>query len=216
MCKNIVICLSLLFLISCAQDPYRLKINNDLQQSHGKSIYFRSNMRSSYAGSIRNVLSKKFAESGMKTATSAANADLIGIFDIENFYPQSDNQTTFISSSSTETPLFTSDEESTSLDYSGNTDMKVTHEQTCFTLKIGQKDTSMVKYNSSFCAGEIYETEEMVPYVTDVYAKYGNYERADIGVQCINRSDDKPDCNPVHDRQQAFINSLWIDRNITE
>ena len=85
--KRLIILLALIT-AACAQDPYRLKINNSLGPEHGKSIYFRSNMRSSYAGQIRNALSKKFADSGMKTATSADNADFIGIFDIETFYAQ--------------------------------------------------------------------------------------------------------------------------------
>ena len=213
--KSLMLLLSVSFLAACAQDPYRLKINNSMRQEHGKSIYFRSNMRSSYAGQIRSALSKRFALQGLKTATLAANADFIAIFDVENFYPQNENNTTFVSSVDT-APLFTSDDESTSMDYTGNSNIKVDREQTCFTLKIGPKDTSVVKYSSTLCTGEIYETEDFIPQIIDIYSKYGNYESADIGVQCLEKNDGNISCDPVHDRQQAFINSLWINSEITE
>lgn len=208
----------ILLVASCAQDPYRLKIDNTLGAEHGKSIYFSSNLRSSYAGQIRGVLSKNFAKSGMKTATSAQTADFIGIFDIETFYKPEDSyeSKTYFKSSNEDVPLFSSLENETAMSYSGNSDIKVDHDQTCFTLKIGKKDTSYVKYSSSFCTGEIMETEEMVPMIMSIYGKYGNYQSADVGVQCFNSADGQVDCDTVHDRQQAFINSLWIDGEITD
>lgn len=68
--------LTLCLLSACAQDPYKLEISNNLADDHGQSIYFRSSLRSAYAGQIRRILSKKFGEIGMKTATSAENATL--------------------------------------------------------------------------------------------------------------------------------------------
>ena len=81
--------LAICLLTACAQDPYKLKISNTLADDHGQSIYFRSSLRSSYAGQIRRVLSKKLGEIGMKTAASAETSDFIAIFDIETFYKQS-------------------------------------------------------------------------------------------------------------------------------
>lgn len=215
--KRLIILLALIT-AACAQDPYRLKINNSLGPEHGKSIYFRSNMRSSYAGQIRNALSKKFANSGMKTATSADNADFIGIFDIETFYAQNGDSAggTYFKTQNDDLPLFAASENESAMAYSGNTDMVVDHDQTCFTLKIGRKDSSFILYSSSFCAGEITEPEVMVPMITDIYGKYGNYQSADVGVQCFTSAEGKVDCDTVHDRQQAFINSLWIDKDISE
>ena len=203
---------------ACAQDPYRLKISNNMGAEHGKSIYFRSNLRSSYAGQIRGVLSKKFGESGMKTATAAENADFIGIFDIETFYKQDGavQSKTYFKTQNDDMPLFSSSENESAMAYSGNTDMNVDHDKTCFTLKIGRKDSSFIMYSSSFCSGEITETEEMVPMVMSIYGKYGNYQSADVGVQCFTSTEGQVDCDTVHDRQQAFINSLWIDKEISE
>lgn len=215
--KKYLIVLLSLAAAACAQDPYRLKINNSMGGEHGKSIYFRSNLRSSYAGQIRGVLSKKFAQSGMKTATAAENADFIGIFDIETFYKQTGKASpATYSSIQDDTPLFSSAENETAISYSGNADMVVNQDQTCFTLKIGRRDTSYITYSSSFCAGEVYETEEMLPMVVDIYSKYANYQSADAGVQCLSDASGKVSCDTVHDRQQAFINSLWIDREIAE
>ncbi|MBR1601408.1 MAG: hypothetical protein IJ677_07500 [Alphaproteobacteria bacterium] len=215
--KKYLIILSTIIAAACAQDPYRLKINNNMANEHGKSIYFRSNLRSSYAGQIRGVLSKKFGESGMKTATSAETADFIGIFDIETFYVQRDNyeSATYFKSQNNELPLFSSAENDTAMAYSGNSDIIVNHDQTCFTLKIGRKDSSFILYSSSFCAGEIMETENIVPLAMDIYGKYGNYQSADVGVQCFDNINGKVSCDTVHDRQQAFINSLWIDKEIS-
>ncbi|MBQ8481574.1 MAG: hypothetical protein IJ532_03485 [Alphaproteobacteria bacterium] len=216
--KKYLIVLTIMLLSACAQDPYRLKISNNMGAEHGKSIYFRSNLRSSYAGQIRGVLSKKFGESGMKTATSTETADFIGIFDIETFYKQEKNyeSATYFKSQNSEAPLFSSAENDTAMAYSGNTDMVVDHDKTCFTLKIGRKDSSFILYSSSFCAGEIMETENMVPLAMDIYGKYGNYQSADVGVQCFDSIDGKVSCDTVHDRQQAFINSLWIDKEISD
>lgn len=216
--KKYISILMVMLIAGCAQDPYRLKISNNMGSEHGKSIYFRSNLRSSYAGQIRGVLSKKFGESGMKTATSPEAADFIGIFDIETFYQQKENYEsgTYFKSQNDDAPLFSSAENDTAMAYSGNTDMVVDHDQTCFTLKIGRKDSSFILYSSSFCAGEIKETEEMVPLVMNIYGKYGNYQSADVGVQCFDNVDGKVSCDTVHDRQQAFINSLWIDKEISE
>lgn len=214
--KHLIVLFGLLA-ASCAQDPYRLKINSNIGGEHGKSIYFRSNLRSSYAGQIRGVLSKKFAQSGMKTATAAENADFIGIFDIETFYKQDPASSgRSYANIQSDMPLFSAAENETALSYSGNADMKVDHDQTCFTLKIGRRDTSYILYSSSFCSADVYETEDMVPVVMDIYSKYANYQSADVGVQCLNDADGKVSCDTVHDRQQAFINSLWIDRGISD
>ena len=216
--KKYLMMLPFMILAACAQDPYRLKISNNIGSEHGKSIYFRSNLRSSYAGQIRGVLSKKFGESGMKTATAADNADFIGIFDIETFYRQDEvaQSGTYFKSQDNDLPLFSSSENESAMASSGNSDMVVDHDKTCFTLKIGRRDSSFIMYSSSFCSGEITETEEMVPMVKSIYGKYGNYQSADVGVQCFTSTDGQVDCDTVHDRQQAFINSLWIDKDISE
>lgn len=216
--KKYLIVLLAVMTVACAQDPYRLKISNNMGAEHGKSIYFRSNLRSSYAGQIRGILSKKFGESGMKTATSADNADFIGIFDIETFYKQDDTaqSRTYFKTNNDDMPLFSSSENDSAMANSGNSDMTVDHDKTCFTLKIGRKDSSFIMYSSSFCSGEITETEEMVPMVMNIYGKYGNYQSADVGVQCFTNTEGQVDCDTVHDRQQAFINSLWIDKEISE
>ena len=215
--KSLIVLLAIIS-AACAQDPYRLKINNDLSGEHGKSIYFRSNLRSEYAGKIRGVLSKKFADSGMKTAASADSADFIGIFDIETFYKQDgDSQSrTYFKTQDDDMPLFAASENESAMAYSGNSDMTVDHDKTCFTLKIGRKDSSFVMYSSSFCAGEIVDTENMVPMAMSIYGKYGNYQSTDVGVQCFTSADGQVDCDTVHDRQQAFIDSLWIDSEISE
>lgn len=206
-----------LILSACAQDPYHLKINNSLAEAHGQSIYFRSNMRSEYSGQIRRILSKKLGESGLKTATSTDNADYIAIFDIENFYKNSgDYKNTSYTNTATNTPLFTTEEESSAMAYTGNANMVVNSDKTCFTLKIGRKDTSNIAYDSSFCASDIFEVEQMLPLVLDVYSKYGNYTSADVGVQCITNLQNEISCSAIHDRQQAFINSLWIEHNIVD
>ena len=206
------------FLVSCAQDPYRLKINNNLGNSHGQSIYFRSNLRSAYAGQIRRTLSQKFGEIGMKTATSAENSDFIAIFDIETLYPQQGNyKNVSYHNTQGDSVLFTDEEDAHSLGFSGNANMKVDHDQTCFTLNIGKKGASFVSYNSSFCSDEVQETEDMLPKVLDIYQKYATYQQANIGVQCISSADgQRISCDPVHDRQQAFINSLWMDHEIKD
>lgn len=210
--------LGCLLLISCAQDPYRLKIDNNLGNSHGQSIYFRSNLRSTYAGQIRRALSQKFGEIGMKTATSAENADFIAIFDIETLYHQTDQfKNVSYANTQSDAVLFTDDDEANSLGFSGNANMNVSHDQTCFTLNIGRKGTSAISYGSSFCADEVQETEDMLPKVLDIYQKYATYQQANVGVQCITSADGQTiSCDPVHDRQQAFINSLWIDHDIKE
>lgn len=204
-------------LSACAQDPYKLKIDNSLNNSHGQSIYFRSSLRSTYAGQIRRVLSKKFAEMGMKSATSAENADYIAIFDIETLYKQREpyKNTNYANVSSTAT-LFTADENAESLYYSGNANMKVDRDKTCFTLNIGKKETSTAKYSSSFCAETTMETEDFMPMVLDVYGKYATYLNADTGVQCLSDASGQISCQPIHDRQQAFIDSLWREHDIKD
>lgn len=214
--KSLFLLLSLM-LSSCAQDAYRLRIDNQMNRYHGQSIYFRSNMRSNYAGQIRRVLSDKFSETGMKTATSVDNADFVAIFDIETFYKQDKpfKNTSFVNTIG-DAPLFTSDDESHSLSYTGNANMSVDRDKTCFTLNIGKKDTSDALYNSTFCANEVVDTENMVPMVNDIYGQYANYEHADVGVQCLEGVDGSVACQPLHDRQQAFINSLWVENRIID
>ncbi|MDO4162671.1 MAG: hypothetical protein Q4D80_06710 [Pseudomonadota bacterium] len=204
------------FLSACAQDPYRLKIDSSLAEAHGQSIYFRSSLRSSYAGQIRRVLSNKFGEIGMKTATSTDNADFIAIFDIETFYKQDADYKDATYANTSSGVLFSGDENASSQYYSGNANLQTNRDQTCFTLYIGRKDTSRVSYASIFCADTIYETEDFLPYVLDVYGKYATYASANTGVQCLSDSNGLISCAPVHDRQQAFINSLWIDREISD
>lgn len=216
--KNILLFLLCLIISACAQDPYRLKVRNDMAADHGKSIYFRSNMRSSYAIEIRRALSSKFAEIGMKTATAPENADLIAIFDIETFYKQNEAyKNTSYANTQNDTVLFTDDEEANSLDFSGNANFKVNQDQTCFTMNIGPKGTSYVKYNTSFCAAGIMDAEQMLPLVLNVYDQYATYQYADVGIQCfVDENGQNTRCQPMHDRQQAFMNSLWIDRNISD
>lgn len=212
--KKYIAFLLAMMTVACVQNPYHLKISNNLGSEHGKSIYFRSNLRSSYAGKIRGVLSKKFGQSGMKTAASAASADFIGIFDIETFYKQDGK--TYFKTPQDDMPLFSSAENESAMSYSGNSDMVVDHDKTCFTLKIGRKDSSFIMYSSSFCATDVVETEEMVALVSSIYGKYGNYKSADVGVQCFTSYEGEVSCDTVHDHQQAFIDSLWIDKAITE
>ena len=207
--------LTLCLLSACAQDPYKLEISNNLADDHGQSIYFRSSLRSAYAGQIRRILSKKFGEIGMKTATSAENADFIAIFDIETFYKQSGKYKDASYANNSTGFLFSGDENSSSHYFSGNANMQTDRDETCFTLNIGRKDTSRVVYSSTFCADTTYETEEFLPLVLDVYSKYGNYTTENVGVQCVTSPEGDVACNPIHDRQQAFINSLWIDRQIS-
>ena len=208
--------LAICLLTACAQDPYKLKISNTLADDHGQSIYFRSSLRSSYAGQIRRVLSKKLGEIGMKTAASAETADFIAIFDIETFYKQSGKYKDAAYANNSTGVLFSSDENASSQSFSGNANMQTDRDQTCFTLNIGRKDTSNIVYASTFCADTTYETEDFLPLVLDVYSKYGSYTTANVGIQCMTNPEGEVSCNPIHDRQQAFINSLWIDRQISD
>lgn len=215
--KKVLAGLMGLLAAACAQDPYRLKIDNNLSESHGQSIYFRSNLRSTYAAQIRRVLSNKFGEIGLRTTAATEDADLIGIFDIETFYKQSnDYKHASYAVNQSEAPLFTTIDEGTALSYSGNADMTVNHDKTCFTLKIGRKETSIVKYASTFCADTIKDAEDMLPMILDIYGKYASYKYSDIGVQCLSNNSGQISCNPVRDRQQAFINSLWTEYDIPE
>lgn len=208
--------LAICLLTACAQDPYKLKISNTLADDHGQSIYFRSSLRSSYAGQIRRVLSKKLGEIGMKTAASAETSDFIAIFDIETFYKQSGKYKDAAYANNSTGVLFSSDENASSQYFSGNANMQTDRDQTCFTLNIGRKDTSNIVYASTFCADTTYETEDFLPLVLDVCSKYGNYTTANVGIQCMTNPEGKVACDPIHDRQQAFINSLWIDRQISD
>ena len=187
-----------------------------MADDHGQSIYFRSSLRSSYAGQIRRVLSKKLGEIGMKTAASAETSDFIAIFDIETFYKQSGKYKDAAYANNSTGVLFSSDENASSQYFSGNANMQTDRDQTCFTLNIGRKDTSNIVYASTFCADTTYETEDFLPLVMDVYSKYGNYTTANVGIQCMTNPEGKVACDPIHDRQQAFINSLWIDRQISD
>ena len=217
--KNILYyCGLILALSSCAHDPYHLDINNNMGGAHGKSVYYRSNMRSNYAGQIRRVLSNKLGEMGLKPATSVDHADYIAIFDIETFYKQTNekfNPAAFENSENTSV-LFSDEEDGESLAFSGNANISVDYDKTCFTLKIGPKGTSRVMYNSSFCADGVMDAEELLPQVLDVYAKYATYQRADIGVKCLPNAAGETSCYAVNDRQQDFINSLWIEQNISD
>ena len=214
--KSLLILLGLL-LSACAQEPYRLQINSAMGGEHGQSIYFRSNMRNTYAAQIRRVLGQKFGEIGMKTATSAENADFIAIFDVETFYADSGTYVnTTYNNTANDAPLFTDSTEGSTLDYSGNANVKVNHDKTCFTLKIGRKNTSNLSYDSAFCSEAVEDIEEMLPKILDIYGKYGNYERADVGVQCLSDTSGNISCDTVHDKQKAFMNSLWIDSTISE
>ena len=205
-------------LSACAQDPYHLDISNNMGGAHGQSVYYRSNMRTSYAGQLRRVLSKKFGELGLKPATAIDHAEYIAIFDIETFYKQDGdkfNPAAFESSHNTSV-LFSDAEDDESLGYSGNANMIVDYDKTCFTLKMGQKGTSRVAYSSSFCADGVRDAEEMLPMVIDVYSKYATYQSANVGIRCLQNETGEVNCNAINDRQQEFINSLWIERSISE
>ena len=217
--KKLMIVIIGLMISACAQDPYRLKISNTLAQEHGKSIYFRSGMRSTYAADVRRLLSKKFGEIGMKTATSAENADFIGIFDVDTIYKADTDggiRNFSNANSASEVPLFADGLDGRTADYTDNRSIKSDRDKTCFTLKIGRKNTSSPSYDSYFCADTVEEIENMLPKIADVYGKYGNYQSADIGMQCLSDAAGKISCNPVRDQRQAFIKSLWIDSNISD
>ena len=94
--------------------------------------------------------------------------------------------------------------------------MIVDHDKTCFTLKMGPKGTSRILYSSSFCADGVLDSEEMLPAVIDVYSKYATYQSANTGVRCLQNEAGEVSCNAINDRQQEFINSLWIERSISE
>ena len=208
----------ILALSACAQDPYHFDVDNYMAGAHGKSVYYRSNMRSNYAGQIRRVLSNKFGEMGLKPATSVEHADYIAIFDVETFYKQTNekfNPAAFENSENTEV-LFSDAEDGESLAFSGNANVSVDSDKTCFTLKMGPKGTSKIAYNSSFCANGVQDVEEMLPEILDVYAKYATYQKADVGINCMQNEAGDVSCNAINDRQQQFINSLWIDRSISE
>lgn len=221
-CSLIFICLSLIFIClllnACAQTPYHLKISNTMAQEHGKNVYFRSSMRSNYAGEIRRTLSNKFGEIGLKTATSAENADFIAIFDIDTIYKSDDSGgvRNFVPDSNKDIPLFADGLDGRTQDYADNNEIKADHDKTCFTLKMGQKNTSKVSYDSYFCADTTEEIEEMLPKVINVYNKYGTYESANVGMQCLSDASNKVSCEVVRDQRKAFIKSLWIEHDITE
>ncbi len=216
--KKIVMLMFMLMLEACAQDPYRLRVKNDLAGYHGKSVYYRSNLRSIYAVPLRRTISEKFGEMGLKPAAVVEDADLVAIFDIETFYKQDEeykNKT--YNKVGPKAVLFTDDEESDSLGYSGNADMKITQDQTCFTMNAGPKGTSQLKYQMAFCANKQMEVDEILPQVFDVLAKYATYQYADVGVQCLpDASGSDISCNPIHDRQQMFVDSLWREHDITD
>lgn len=216
--KKTLMLMFTLFLGACAQDPYHLKINNRLADDHGKSVYFRSNLRSTYAAPLRRVLSDKLGEMGLRPAASVESADLVAIFDIETFYKQTETyKDASYANINSNSVLFTDEEEADSLGYSGNANMKVDYDQTCFTMNIGPKGTSNVKYNSSFCANTPMEIEEILPQIFDVYSKYATYQYADVGVQCLPDVSGKDiTCNPIHDRQQMFVDSLWREHDIVD
>lgn len=216
--KKVLMLMTFMGLAACAQDPYHLKINNNLAEDHGKNVYYRSNLRSTYAAPLRKVLSDKFGEMGLKPTATLENADLVAIFDIETFYKQTEAyKNTSYANVDSETVLFTDQDEAVSLGYSGNADVNVDHDKTCFTMNIGPKGTSNVKYKSTFCANSPMEIEEFLPQIFDVYGKYATYQYADVGVQCLpDASGADISCNPVHDRQQEFINSLWREHDIVD
>lgn len=207
-----------LLLGACSQTPYHLKISNTMAQEHGKSVYFRSSMRSNYAGEIRRMLSNKFGEIGLKTATSAENADFIAIFDIDTIYKSSDSGgvRNFVPGSNRDIPLFADGLDGRTQDYIGNGEIPADHDKTCFTLKMGQKNTSHAGYDSYFCADTTEEIEEMLPKIIDVYGKYGTYESANVGMQCLPDASGKIACDVVRDPRKAFVKSLWIEHDITE
>ena len=216
--KKMLMLIMLMELAACAQDPYHLKINNNLAQDHGKNVYYRSNLRSTYATPLRRVLSEKFGEIGLKPTASLENADLVAIFDIETFYKQTEAyKNTSYANVNSDAVLFTAEEDSDSLGYSGNADVKVDSDQTCFTLSMGPKGTSDVKYKSTFCADKTMEIEDILPQIFDVYSKYATYQYADVGVQCLpDVSGADISCDPIYDRQQLFINSLWREHDIVD
>lgn len=206
-----------LLLSACAQDPYRLKISNTLAREHGQSVYFRSGMRSNYAGELRGMLSRKFGEMGMKPATSPETADFIAIFDIDTVYKSSDTGgSRMLATGNGDIPLFADGLDGRTQDYAGNPEITADRDKTCFMLKVGRKNTSSASYDSYFCSDVAEETEDMLPKILDVYGKYGSYESANIGMQCLTDATGKVECNPVRDQRQAFINSLWIDHEITD
>ncbi|MBQ8672162.1 MAG: hypothetical protein IJ525_06550 [Alphaproteobacteria bacterium] len=206
--KKFIYGLMMLSLCSCAQDIYRLQIDNSMSDAHGHSIYFRSNLRSTYASQIRRVLSNKFSESGMKTATSATDADFIGIFDIETFYKQTSGyKNTSYTNTQGDSALFTADEDSASLAYTGNANMIVDADKTCFTLNMGRKDTSKILYNSTFCASGVQEPENILPQILDTYGQYANYQSANVTLQCLGQ-EDNVSCKVVREQKQIFFNSL--------
>ena len=213
---NLFFCTALLF--GCAHDPYHLDISNNMSGAHGQSVYYRSNMRTSYAGQLRRVLSKKFGEMGLKPATAVDHADYIAIFDIETFYKQASNKfnPAAYENSQNTSVLFSDAEDDESLSFSGNANMTVDYDKTCFTLKMGKKGTSRVLYSSSFCANGVRDTEEMLPAVMDVYSKYATYQSANVGVRCQETKADETLCSAINDRQQDFVNSLWIERRISD
>jgi len=217
--KKFLISVVATFLLSaCAQDPYHLDINNYMSGAHGQSVYYRSNMRTAYAGQIRRVLSNKFKEMGIKPATSAEIADYIAIFDIETFYKQSNekfNPAAFENTENTSV-LFSDADDDESLGFSGNANMAVDYDKTCFTLKIGPKGTSKVAYSSSFCANGVRDTEEMLPAVLDIYGKYATYQHANVGVRCLQNESGDVICHAINDRQQEFFKSLWLEHNISD
>ena len=202
-----------LFLAGCATAPYHLKVRNDLANDHGKSVYFRTSMRSTYAMEIRRALSEKLAEIGLKTATSAENADLIAIFDIETFYRQNSpyKNTSYVNTSE-DAVLFSDNEEANSLDFSGNANYVPTTDQTCFSLNIGPKATSYVKYNSMFCANKIMEPEQMLPLVLNVYEQYATYQYASIGLKCsLGEDGTTASCQSGKIKRQSYIDIPWLD-----
>lgn len=215
--KFLISAVATFLLSACAQDPYHLDIANYMSSAHGQSVYYRSNMRTAYAGQIRRVLSNKFKEMGLKPATSAEIADYIAIFDIETFYKQSNdkfNPAAFETKENTSV-LFSDAEDDESLGFSGNANMAVDYDKTCFTLKMGQKGTSKIAYSSSFCANGVRDVEEMLPVVLDTYEKYATYQRANVGVRCLQNEAGDVFCSAINDRQQEFLRSLWIERNIS-
>ena len=216
--KNLLLLCSCFLLFSaCANDAYKLKISNNMADAHGHGVYFRSSIRNSYAGEIRKALSNKFAQMGIRTATSTDNADYIAIFDIETFYKQDTSfKNTSMADSYSDKILFSGENDGETLFFSGNKNINVDTDRTCFTLNIGKKNTSDILYASTFCANEIIELEEFVPYVVDVYSKFATYKNANIGVQCINSASGKISCDTINDRQKAFINSLWTDSRIKQ
>lgn len=216
--KSLFFCGLIALLSACAQDPYHLSIDNYMAGAHGKSVYYRSNMRSAYAGQIRRILSNKFGEMGLKPATSVEHADYVAIFDVETFYKQGTekfNPAAF-GNSENKAILFSDAEDGESLAFSGNANVSVDSDKTCFTLKIGPKGTSRIAYDSSFCADGVQDVEEMLPKILSVYSKYATYQKADIGVNCSQNEAGEIFCNAINDRQQEFINSLWIDHSISE